>query len=748
MNKYITHHGLKIIGSALVAGVVLFSGETSPTLAQPAAAASAGPNLSVDAAAGNYLISPDIYGMSWANDTQISSLPLPVNRWGGNAVSRYNYQTNISNHAIDWYFENILEDGGSSNLPSNSAANRFIEANNASHTRTVLTVPTMGWVSNSNAGACSYLKSAYPNQDEFAPDRTQCGRGSNGNVYLTGNSPSLTSIAAPPSFVQTWVAYLKTRYGTSAPTYYALDNEPDLWNDTHHDVHPIPMGYDDMRDMAYAYGPAVKAGNPSAKVLGPDSWGWTGYFYSAADWTSDDHYAWINNPPDRNAHGGKEFVAWYLEQMHQYELDHGTRILDYLDLHFYTQALYNGANPVTLGDAGGPVTKDARLRSTRDLWDPTYKEQDDGSWIDQPVMLIPRMHAWVDNNYPGTQIAITEYNWGGLEDINGALAEADVLGIFGREKVDLAALWDPPNPGQPGEYAFRMYLNYDGGGGHFGDRSIQSTSGNQSKLSIYGSKDSASGDLKLMVINKTNGALTSSVGLSNFTPSTFMNTYTYSPSNLGAIVAGWQPVSGSSISYTFPAESITLLVVPPDGSPVTPPASALHAPVPTSPKNNAALYKTVTKLAWKKLKGALSYSVQVEDALGNLVFGATPKKNAASAPLAYGRYSWKVQALARDGLTAFSPTRTFDVTLLTAPKKGATLRASKVVFKWKGVKNATYHLEVWKDRGLPGETQVIDQDGWTKTSFRPPTLLEPGAYSWTVTVNGQTMPEWTLTVTP
>ena len=77
----------------------------------------------------------------------------------------------------------------------------------------------------------------------------------------------------------------------------------------------------------------------------------------------------------------------------------------------------------------------------------------------------PRFHEWVDKNYPGTKIAITEYNFGGLEAMNGALAQADALGIFGRERLDLATLWGPPKPDQPGAFAFRMFRNYDGKGG-------------------------------------------------------------------------------------------------------------------------------------------------------------------------------------------------------------------------------------------------------------------------------------------
>ena len=51
------------------------------------------------------------------------------------------------------------------------------------------------------------------------------------------------------------------------------------------------------------------------------------------------------------------------------------------------------------------------------------------------------------------------------------LAQADVLGIFGRENLDLATLWSPPDSSQPGAFAFRMYRNYDTNGHGFGNQS-------------------------------------------------------------------------------------------------------------------------------------------------------------------------------------------------------------------------------------------------------------------------------------
>ena len=129
------------------------------------------------------------------------------------------------------------------------------------------------------------------------------------------------------------------------------------------------------------------------------------------------------------------------------------------------------------------------------------------------MKLIPRMKAWVASEYPGTKTSMTEYNFGGLESINGALAQADVLGICGREGLDLATLWGAGSPSQPWAYAFRMFRNYDGNGHAFGSTSVRARSfdssqpsrvnGGQDQLSVYAAQRSGSGALTVMVINKT-----------------------------------------------------------------------------------------------------------------------------------------------------------------------------------------------------------------------------------------------------
>ncbi len=174
--------------------------------------------------------------------------------------------------------------------------------------------------------------------------------------------------------------------------------------------------------------------------------------------------------------------------MKAYEQAHGVRLVDYLDLHYYPQA-----HGVALAGAGDAATQALRLRSTRSLWDPTYVDESwigGAGWENGIVRLIPRMKEWVTANYTGTRLAITEYNWGALDHINGALAQADVLGIFGREGLELAALWAPPDTDQPGAYAFRLYRNYDGQHRTFGDVSVRAASADQSLVAIYAARRS------------------------------------------------------------------------------------------------------------------------------------------------------------------------------------------------------------------------------------------------------------------
>jgi hypothetical protein len=74
-----------------------------------------------------------------------------------------------------------------------------------------------------------------------------------------------------------------------------------------------------------------------------------------------------------------------------------------------------------------------------------------------------------------------------------------------------------------------------------------------------------------MVVNKTlNQSLTSEITLANFQPGASAQVYRYSDADLDAIVQEPnQPITTTEFSATFPANSITLFVVPTGGGPVT-----------------------------------------------------------------------------------------------------------------------------------------------------------------------------------
>jgi hypothetical protein len=175
------------------------------------------------------------------------------------------------------------------------------------------------------------------------------------------------------------------------------------------------------------------------------------------------------------------------------------RLLDVLDIHWYPEAKGGGIritddSPKTAGSI-------ARMQAPRSLWDQSYVED---SWIcdslgKKPIALLPRIKKQIADHYPGTKLAIPEYNYGGAKDPSGMVAQADVLGIFGRYGVFAACNWGL-SPDTPAEIAgFAAFLNYDGKGAKFGDLALPCSDG-----SVYASL-SSSDRLKLtvVIINKS-----------------------------------------------------------------------------------------------------------------------------------------------------------------------------------------------------------------------------------------------------
>jgi len=568
-----------------------------------AVAQQTGPALSVDASANRHAISPDIYGINFYWDLGASGDPNgpayaaaapgirpTLRRWGGNSTSTYHWKFDVNDLDNDWFYE-VLPDTteDASKLPAGSSFNNFADQARSTGGKILGTVPILGWLPKARVQACSYNVAKYGNQCKIDPyaqyHPVTCGDGvvydpacgdpsvNDGKfpanpIYIT-NEPSDVYTKFDQTFQAEWIHYLVSRYGKASQggvAIWALDNEPIWWDSTHRDIHPEPYTYDEVFNLDLAYAEAIKQADPTALVAGPVADNWASLWFSKKDivagWSNDGNY-W-SNPVDRNAHGGVPFFAWYLQQFRNYQKQHGHRLLDYLELHAYIV-------PSTVQNAGTQTAaiNALRLDSTREFWDPTYVVSDD-YWIKDvdnngaPIapQLIPRLRSIVSQNYPGTKIAITEYNWTALDTLNGALAQADLLGIFGREQLDAASLWAPPKPTDPGAFAFKMYRNYDGKGGAFGATAVHAASADQSKLSVYAALRSDS-NLTVMVINKTSSNLSSTLSLENFSAGPEAKVWRFSGAKLSAIVAEPQIPAGATLTTAFPANSITLLTIPP-----------------------------------------------------------------------------------------------------------------------------------------------------------------------------------------
>lgn len=512
--------------------------------------------ITVDAQRDRHPISPLIYGLAFATSNQLSDLNAPLNRSGGNGESRYNWQLNAHNHANDWYYESLSD---STNTPGAEADN-LVAASKAAGAEAMLTISTVGWVAKlgpNRERLASYSIAKYGaqtgNDSQWFPDAGN-GIRSSDSKPITWNDPNDANVPSDVAFQQSWMQYLTNRWGRAARggvRWYFADNEPSLWHSTHRDVHPVGASMREVRDKFFSYAAMVKSVDPDAIVAAPEEWGWSGYFYSGLDQQTGATNNW-SFYPDRTTNGGWDYLPWFLDQARQRATNTGQRLLDYFTVHYYPQG----------GEYGGGTSsamQQRRNRSTRSLWDTNYVDE---TWIADKVRLIPRLKGWVNTYYPGTKIGITEYNWGAEGHINGATAQADVLGIFGREGLDLATRWTTPDTGTPAYNAIKMYRNYDGAKSAFGDTSVRSGGSNPDELATFAAQRTNDGTLTVMLIHKLSGTNTPViVSLTNFPAASLAQVWQLTSSNVIRRL-GDLTFSNASARVVLPAQSITLLVVP------------------------------------------------------------------------------------------------------------------------------------------------------------------------------------------
>ena len=494
--------------------------------------------FSIDLTKGQAPISPFIYGVNTQSDagqanpglsqSAYSNLNLSFARLGGDRWTAYNYQNNASNAGADYMYESDNYLGGGST--PGGAVIPFLQSAQSVGAGALITVPINGYLAADFSGA---QNPAIPPQDSthFVPEyptQAQDPAPAANHVYQNG-------------FVQ--IAENNFTSSAAQPLAFELDNEPEGWNSTHPEVHPAQVTYAELMQKSIAYATMIKQVDPSGLVYGWASFGWNGYVSLA-------------NAPDAAANGN--FMNYYLSNFATASAAAKTRLLDVLDLHWYPQI------PNVTSDDISAATVASRLQAPRSLWDPTYVENSqitaDGTV--GAIQLIPRTQAQINQYYPGTKLSFSEYNYGAGYDISGGIAEADVLGIFGKYGVYSANEWSLSNISDAYiDGAFQIYRNYDGKDSTFGDTEVQAGNSDTVDTSVYASVDSTDPQhLSVVAINKEDQTVTATVNLADGPAYKTAAIYQLTSASSTPQFAGDMSLSNStSFNYSMPAYSVSMI---------------------------------------------------------------------------------------------------------------------------------------------------------------------------------------------
>ncbi len=428
-------------------------------------------NITLDLTAETKNISPYIYGINqYGNEQNLGTASYSAIRQGGNRMTAYNWENNASNAGADWKHSSDTNLSVSTD-PGDCVQKLSELAGTHDIGYKITTLQLAGYVAADTKGSVS--------EEESAPSSRW------NEVRLTKGS----DFAEAPDlkdgivYMDEYVNFIINTLGDSTTETgiqgYSLDNEPALWNHTHPRIHPDPVGIDELADKSVEIAYAIKQLDPNAEVFGPALYGYTAYD-SLADTNTSNEWETV-----KQENGYHWYLDCYLDQMKKASDEKGVRLLDVLDIHYYSESARDKAED--------------RIQSVRTLYEEGFSENSwIGEWCMENVPILPTIQESIDKYYPGTKLAITEYNFGG-EDLSATIAQAEALGCFADAGVYLASIWG----GNLYQYsAIKLYNDYDSEGGCFGNKLIPTKTDDVSKSSSYSALNEKNGNITIMITNK------------------------------------------------------------------------------------------------------------------------------------------------------------------------------------------------------------------------------------------------------
>jgi hypothetical protein len=532
---------------------------TSPNSAQVSATPSGSvPNVTITINPTNTQhISPWIYGI---NAGTIPNLPhVTMTRLGGNRWTAYNWTTNASNAGSDFNYEsdNFL----SSSTVAGEAVRPTIAADIADGTATLMTVQLQGLVSADENGPVSIAN---------PPDLTRFDAVVDQKSTVSSAPFTTAPLTSGPVFMDEFAWAMDQKFpgvgifgGTTAtPTFVDLDNEPELWNSTHLEV----QGATAITPQAYisktlTLTEALKKQFPSMTIFGPVHYGFLGIY----NWQTQ-----LSATPT----GTNWFTDLYLQALSSASATFGRPLVDVYDFHWYPEDY--DSNSLRVTSMTSSTLTDAQMQlvvqAPRNLWDSTFTDPGNSNpWVNQvlgntPIQILPRLKAKIASEFPSMKLSISEYEAGGFNNIAGTVAQADELGVFATQGLFAAMFWPPGGTFDYSLAGFRAYRNFDGSNSNFGDTLLQSTSSNVQNVVVYASKDSTNPNRVVFVaINRASSAQLTAINGAPLSGTAHLYQITAATaagqSPVTPIAIGQMAVSGSSVTLTLPAYSVTTIDV-------------------------------------------------------------------------------------------------------------------------------------------------------------------------------------------
>lgn len=412
-----------------------------------------------------------------------------VRRLGGNMMTTYNWVNNAVNSGLDWQHENSLILAEFLGIPAaergqSGAVIDYMHRNSLGiGAKSVVALPLAGYVAADADGPVAPADAA-PSA-RFVPVSWTSTK--------LAEDPVDPTLADIPQLLRRLVS---TYGGASSKTGihgYILDNEPGLWSETHPRIVRERVTIASLIERSIHAAKVIKSIDPEAKVFGPASWGVTCFqtLQFAPDW------------PDYRQFGS--FIAAYLAAFAEASEDAGIRLLDVLDVHWYPQSPSG-----YLIDAEDDKLAEVMLAAPRSLTESGYRED---SWITDalPVSdatelalpILPSLSRLIDKWYPGTDLAVMEYNFGGPNALYAGLATADALGRMAVTGVRYSGYWGHLQ-GWLAE-AFRLYTApYESASG-FAGRIVEVHIDEPSLASVHAAYDGT--HFHVVVINKSDNEI-------------------------------------------------------------------------------------------------------------------------------------------------------------------------------------------------------------------------------------------------